>query len=179
MSPQDLGRKSLLVLAGTWGGGAIGMVVSVLIGRALGPGALGSIGFSTGLVGLLMAALLPGFAQAHLKRLSEGHDPGRCLGAMLSVQLALHALLAVGLAAAWSATGVFRDPELATVFACLLAAQVATNSPILHQYRRAGWVVPYSVFRSPRARAPAAGVIVLAWAPRIAWVAATFVVEAS
>jgi O-antigen/teichoic acid export membrane protein len=180
MSPQDLGRKSLLMLAGTWGGGAIGMVISVLIGRALGPGALGSIGYSTGLVGLLMAALLPGFAQAHLKRLSEGHDPGRCLGAMLSVQLALHTLLAAGLAAAWSVTGVFRDPELATVFACLLAAQVATNfaDSFLKVFVAREWVVPYSLLLvTSRLARLAAALIVLAWAPRLAWVAATFVVE--
>jgi O-antigen/teichoic acid export membrane protein len=152
----------------------------VLIGRALGPGALGSIGFSTGLVGLLMAALLPGFAQAHLKRLSEGQDPGRCLGAMLSVQLALHALLVAGLAAAWSAIGLFRDPELATVFAYLLAAQVATNfaDSFLKVFVAREWVVPYSVLLvASRLARLAAALIVLAWAPRLAWVAATFVVE--
>ena len=178
--PQDLGRKSLLMLAGTWGGSAIGMVVSVLIGRVLGPGALGSIGFSTGLVGLLMAALLPGFAQAHLKRLSEGQDPGRCLGAMLSVQLALHALLLAGLLALWSATGLFRDPELATVFGCLLAAQVATNfaDSFLKVFVAREWVVPYSLLLvGSRVARLAATLIVLTWAPRITWVAATFVVE--
>ena len=85
MPPQDLGRKSLLLLASTWSGSALGMIVSVLIARVLGPAALGTIGFSTGLVGLLMAALLPGFAQAHLKRLSEGQDAGRCIGTMAAI----------------------------------------------------------------------------------------------
>jgi O-antigen/teichoic acid export membrane protein len=180
MSPQDLGRKSLLMLAGTWGGSAIGMVVSVLIGRALGPGALGSIGFSTGLVGLLMAALLPGFAQAHLKRLSEGQDPGRCLGAMLSVQLALHTVLVAGLVAAWSTTGLFRDPELTVVFVSLLAAQVATGfaDSFLKVLVAREWVVPYSILLvASRLARLGAILVVLAWAPRLPWVAATFVIE--
>ena len=37
MPPQDLGRKSLLLLGTTWFGGALGMVVSILIARTLGP----------------------------------------------------------------------------------------------------------------------------------------------
>ena len=178
--PQDLGRKSLLMLAGAWGGSAIGMVVSVLIGRVLGPTALGSIGFSTGLVGLLMAALLPGFAQAHLKRLSEGQDPGRCLGTMLGVQLALHTLLVTGLLAGWRATGLFRDPELATVFVWLLAAQVAGNlaDSFLKVFVVREWVVPHSLLLiASRLARLTATLVVLAGAPRITWVAATFVVE--
>src|SRR5262249_34962745 len=99
MPPHDLGRKSLLLLGSTWGSTALGMAVSVLIGRVLGPAALGSIGFSTGMVGLLMAALLPGFARAHLKRLSEGQDAGRCVGTMAAIQLALQVVLVVGLLA--------------------------------------------------------------------------------
>jgi O-antigen/teichoic acid export membrane protein len=63
MPSQDLARKSLLLLGSTWGGAALGMLVSILVGRVLGPAALGSLGVSTGVVGLVMAALLPGFAQ--------------------------------------------------------------------------------------------------------------------
>lgn len=179
-APQDLGRKSLLMLASTWGGSAVGMVVSVLVGRVLGPSALGSIGFSTGIVGLLMAALLPGFAQAHLKRLSEGQDPGRCLGTMLSIQVVLHVPLVAGLLVLWSTTGLFRDPELAVVFGFLLAAQITGNfaDPFLKVFVAREWVVPYSLLlvASRLARLTAA-LVVLAWTPRITWVAATFVVE--
>ena len=93
MPPQDLGRKSLLLLGSTWSGSALGMIVSILVGRTLGPAALGAIGFSTGIVGLLMAALLPGFSQAHLKRLSEGQDAGRCVGTMAAIQLGLQVVI--------------------------------------------------------------------------------------
>ena len=34
--PQDLARKSLLLLASTWVGSALGMLVSILVWRALG-----------------------------------------------------------------------------------------------------------------------------------------------
>jgi len=44
------------------------MLVSILVARALGPEALGSIGFSAGVVGLVMAALLLALDLAHLKR---------------------------------------------------------------------------------------------------------------
>ena len=39
-----------------------------------------------GLACLVMAAALPGFAQAHLKRLTESEDTGRCIGTMLLIQ---------------------------------------------------------------------------------------------
>ena len=145
--PQDLARKSLLLLGSTWGGSALGMLVSILVGRALGPEALGSIGFSTGIVGLVMAALLPGFAQAHLKRLAEGQDPGRCLGTMLAIQGALHAVLVAALLALWSTQGLFATSGLARVFLLLLGAQVATNfaDVFLKVFIAREWVVPHTI----------------------------------
>lgn len=180
MPPQDLARKSLLMLAGTWGGSALGMLVSVLIGRILGPQALGSIGFSTGIVGLLMAALLPGFAQAHLKRLSEGQDAGRCLGTMLSLQLGLHALLVAALLAVWTGEGLFHTPEVAMVFVFLLGAQVAANfaDTFLKVFIAREWVVPHAaILLGARLARLAATLAVLLLAPRITSVAATFVIE--
>ena len=35
MPPQDLGRKSLLLLGSTWSGSALGMLVSILVVRLL------------------------------------------------------------------------------------------------------------------------------------------------
>ena len=180
MSPQDLGRKSLLLLGTTWFGSALGMLVSILIARILGPEAVGAIGFSLGLVGLLMAALLPGFALAHLKRLAEGQDPARCLGTMLSVQLALDLLLLVALGVAWAVTGFAPWGPLVQVFAWMLAAQLATGfaDTYLKVFLAREWVVPYAVIvLVARVVRLGATVVVLAWAPHITWVAATFALE--
>jgi O-antigen/teichoic acid export membrane protein len=180
MPPQDLGRKSLLLLGSTWSGSALGMLVSILVGRVLGPAALGSIGFSTGIVGLLMAALLPGFAQAHLKRLSEGQDAGRCVGTMAVIQLGLQAVLLTALAAFWGGHEVFHSPEVSAVFLFLLAAQVANNFAdiFLKVFVAREWVVPHAIIvLTARLGRLLATVAVLVWAPRVDWVAATFLVD--
>jgi O-antigen/teichoic acid export membrane protein len=180
MPPQDLGRKSLLLLGTTWFGSALGMVVSILIARTLGPEAVGSIGYTTGLVGLLMAALLPGFAQAHLKRLAEGQDPGRCLGTMLTIQLVLDLLLVAGLGLAWAVSGFAPWGSLVQVFLCMLGAQLAAGFADIYLkiFIAREWVVPYAlILLAARMARLAATVVVLAWAPRITWVAATFPIE--
>jgi PST family polysaccharide transporter len=180
MPPQDLGRKSLLLLASTWSGSALGMIVSILIGRVLGPAALGSIGFSTGLVGLLMAALLPGFSQAHLKRLSEGQDAGRCVGTMTAIQLALQGVLLVGLTTTWNRRILFSDTDLSAVFLLLLSAQLANNlaDVFLKVFVAREWIVPHSIIvLAARLARLFATLAVLVWAPQIEWVAATFVLD--
>ena len=180
MARQDLGRKSLLLLGSTWFGSALGMVVSILIARTLGPAAVGSIGFSLGMVGLLMAALLPGFAQAHLKRLAEGQDPGRCLGTMLTVQLTLDLLLLIALGVAWAISGFAPWGQLVQVFACMLGSQLATGFAdiYLKVFLAREWVVPYAVILLvARVTRLAATVVVLTWAPSIILVAATFPLE--
>jgi O-antigen/teichoic acid export membrane protein len=180
MPPRDLGRNSLLLLGSTWGGSALGMVVSILIGRVLGPAALGSIGFSTGLVGLLMAALLPGFARAHLKRLAEGQDVGRCLGTMTAIQLVLQGVLLIGLIATWSHTLGSGDAGISVVFLFLLAAQVANTFAdiFLKVFVAREWIVPHSIIvLASRMGRLLATLAVLVWVPRIEWVAATFVLE--
>ena len=180
MPSQDLARKALLMLGSTWGGSALSMLVSILVGRALGPEALGSIGFSTGIVGLVMAALLPGFGQAHLKRLAEGQDPGRCLGTMLAIQLALHAGLVAAILAIGTTQGLFARSGLARVFLLLLGAQVATNlaDVFLKVFIAREWVVPHTmIVLSARLLRLLAIVFVLATAPSVAGVAAAFVLE--
>ena len=158
MPARSLGHKNVLLTATTWGGAALGMLVSILVGRVLGPAALGSLGFSTGVVGLVMAALLPGFAQAHLKRLAEGQDAGRCVGTMLAIQLALHAVLVAAVLVLWSVQGIFTRSDLALVFLGLLGAQVATNFAdiFLKVMVAREWVVPARDHPAGRAPAPPA-----------------------
>jgi O-antigen/teichoic acid export membrane protein len=180
MPPHDLSRKSLLLSLSTWSGSALGMLVSILVARTLGPAALGTIGFSTGIVGLVAAALLPGFGQAHLKRLAEGQDPGRCLGTMLAVQLTLHAVLLAALLAVWTREGLFATPEIGLVFLLMLAAQVATSFAdiFLKVFIAREWIVTHSlIVQAARLVRLVATVAVLRWAPSLPWVAATFPIE--
>ena len=77
-SRASLGQKSLSLLMGAWLAALLNLVAGVFVARVLGPAAVGSLSFSLGLSGLAMAALVPGFAQAHMKRVAEGVDPGVC-----------------------------------------------------------------------------------------------------
>jgi hypothetical protein len=99
----DLGRKSVVLFAGTWVANGFGLLSTILIARVLGPEAIGILGFSAGFVGLLTAFLLPGFSQAHQKRVAEGVDLGRCVGTMAALQLAIQgtSLVVILLAARW------------------------------------------------------------------------------
>jgi O-antigen/teichoic acid export membrane protein len=178
MPGRDLGRKSLVLFASTWGSTAIGMLASLIVARALGPDALGSIGFSLGLAGLVMAAALPGFAQAHLKRLAEGQDIGRCIGTMLAIQGVLSAALLVVVTASWP---VWRPSgELGGVFAFVLGAQVAgtlADAP-LRVFVAREWAVAHAcLLLGGRLLRLALTVLIVLWVPHIVWIAASMMVE--
>ena len=180
MPPRDLGRKSLVLFASTWSTTLLGMLISILIARRLGPSALGAIGFSLGLAGLAMAALVPGFGQAHLKRLAEGQDPGRCLGTMGAIQAALTALLLLVLGAVAAAHGLLESPELSAVFLFMLASQLAGNFAglALGVFLAREWVVPHAlILLGGRVVRLVTTVAILVWIPRLAWVAAAFALE--
>ncbi len=180
MTPQDLGRKSLLLLGSAWGGTALGMLVSLLIARILGPAALGGIGWSLGAAGLCMAALLPGFAQAHLKRLAEGQDAGHCLGTMAAIQLGLTVALLAAVGIGWAAAGPAGRSELGLVFVLVLASQVAGNFAdiFLKVFIAREWIVGYSTITlGARIARLLATLGVLLWAPSVTAVAATFPLE--
>ena len=87
MSAATLGRQSFVIFSSGWLNTAIGILATILVAHRLGPQALGALGFGFGMVGLFMAAILPGFSQAHLKRLSEGQDVGRCVATMTAIQV--------------------------------------------------------------------------------------------
>src|SRR6266567_3718188 len=129
----NLGRKSVVLFAGTWAASGFGFLTTILIARRLGPDALGILGFSMGLVGVLTAFLVPGFFQAHQKRVAEGGDLGRCVGTMIALQLVIQgAAFAVVLAASrWGSfvipAGVLPAGVPLLVVLFVLAAQLLTN----------------------------------------------------
>jgi len=177
----DLGRKSIVLFTGTWLANGLGLLSTVLIARVLGPEALGILGFSTGLVGLLTAFLLPGFAQAHQKRVAEGADLGRCVGTMAALQLAIQltALVLLLLAARWGSLVIPAGVPMAVVL-FVLAAQLLVNLSTSLSVAFVGreWAVAHAGTQlSGSALRFAAIVAVLAWAPDIRWVAAAMLVE--
>ena len=177
----DLGRKSIVLFAGTWVANGFGLLSTVLIARVLGPEALGILGFSTGLVGLLTAFLLPGFSQAHQKRVAEGADLGRCVGTMASLQLAIQgtALLVVLLAARWGSLVIPAGVPVSVVL-FVLAAQLLVNLSTSLSVAFVGreWAVAHaSTQMAGKGLRFVATVAVLVWAPDIRWVAAALLVE--
>jgi O-antigen/teichoic acid export membrane protein len=177
----DLGRKSIVLFAGTWVANGFGLLSTVLIARVLGPEALGILGFSTGLVGLLTAFLLPGFSQAHQKRVAEGADLGRCVGTMAALQLAIQgtALLVVLLASRWGSLVIPAGVPVSVVL-FVLAAQLLVNLSTSLSVAFVGreWAVAHaSTQMAGKGLRFAATVAVLVWAPDIRWVAAALLVE--
>ena len=170
-----------MLFAGTWAANGLGLLATILIARVLGPEALGILGFSTGLVGLLTAFLLPGFAQAHQKRVAEGADLGRCVGTMAALQLAiqLSALVLVLLASRWGSLVIPAGVPTSVVL-FVLAAQLLVNLSTSLSVAFVGreWAVPHAATQlSGSALRFAAIVAVLVWAPDIRWVAAAMLVE--
>jgi O-antigen/teichoic acid export membrane protein len=152
----------------------------VLIGRVLGPAAVGALAFNLGLAGLVMAAALPGFARAHLKRLAEGEDTGRCLGTMALIQGALSVLLGLVMLGMWQAGALAGAPAGAHVFAFMLGSQVASRlADVFMQVFivRERVVTHGAILLSMRIMRLVATAIVLVVAPSVAWVAAMFVLE--
>lgn len=180
-SGRDLGRKSLVLLSATWVGSSINLVTGVLIARALGPDAVGSLSFGFGLSGILMAALLPGFTQAHMKRIAEGNDLGLCLGTFGTIKLGLYGVLGLTLLAArpWRPL-LFETQALESVFLLLFAGRLFSNladvfTVSLLARERAGEQA--FILLGSRGIRFLATVAVLVWLPDIRWVAAAYALE--
>lgn len=181
MSRGDLGRKSVSLLASTWVAGLVNLAATVLVARILGPGAVGALAFSLGLSGLALAALLPGFTQAHMKRVAEGVDVGLCITTFGAIKLALYVALAVLLIAArpWRAA-LFDVPALETVFLLLLGGRLASSFSevfTLALLAREYAVEQGTVVLVSRGFRFLATVGVLAWAPDVRGVAAAHALE--
>jgi len=178
--PRSLGRASLLLLGSTWTQSALGLLISVMIARVLGPTAVGTLALNLGLAGLVMAVLLPGFAQAHLNKLAEGQDAGRCVGAMLVIQGALTALLAVAGLLAERAGAIADAPGGSAVFFAILGTQAAGRvaDVFLKVFLAREWLIAHgAVLVATRVARLGVTALVLAVAPSLPWIAATFLLE--
>lgn len=171
----------MLLVVATWASSAIGFLSTILIARVLGPGALGALGYGFGLIGMLSAVVLPGFSQAHTKRVAEGRDLGRCIGTMGAIQIALQALMGILFLAAWRWwPGLIPSGVAPVLLVSLLASQILANlaGVMTGAFIGREWAVPYAgIMMTGRLARLAATVGVLLWVPDVNWVAAVYPIE--
>ena len=79
----------------------IGWIALLFVARKMGAEAIGEFSYAMSLVGAFTFLAFFGFRMAHVKRISEGLDLGKCIGTFLSIRL-------------------FLISVMLTVFACLL-----------------------------------------------------------
>jgi len=180
-SRTSLGQKSFSLLVGAWLAALLNLIAGIFVARVLGPAAVGSLSFSLGLSGLAMAVLVPGFAQAHMKRVAEGVDPGVCAStyALVKVLLYLPLFLLIVLAPG-SRRFLFETETLETVFVLLFAGRVLSSfSEIftLILVARERVIQQSTVLLTARGVRLLATLLVLVWAPEITLIAATFLLE--
>jgi O-antigen/teichoic acid export membrane protein len=84
-----LARRSLIIVLANLLGALGGLVALFAVGRYMGPGPFGMVGFSLSVVGLAGFLARLGLDTAHRKRISEGSDLGTCMGTYTWIKLGL------------------------------------------------------------------------------------------
>jgi len=105
----SISRQSVLIFLSNVLGSVVGFATMFLILRYMDNGdmVLGTIAFGMGFAGLFSSILNLGFPQAHMKRISEGKDPSRCIGTYTLIKLLLtFVYIAVILSVVYLWTGV-------------------------------------------------------------------------
>ena len=82
-------RKIALLFAAENVNAIIGWIALLFVARKMGASAIGEFSFALSLVGLFSFIAFFGFNMAHIKRISEGLDLGKCIGTFLSIRLFL------------------------------------------------------------------------------------------
>lgn len=92
-----IARKSGLIIITNIFGSLFGFAGLYYVSRYMGPEALGMLGFGLGFIGLFGFISDFGFSSAHIKRVSEGKNLGRCNGTFATVKIITSLILvAVG-----------------------------------------------------------------------------------
>lgn len=82
-------RKSLLISVSQITSALLGYIGLFFIARFMGPETVGVLGFGISFVGLFSFIANLGFLGAHIKRVSEGKDLGKCIGTYLTIKVVL------------------------------------------------------------------------------------------
>ena len=73
----------------------IGWIALLFVARKMGAGALGEFSYAVSLVGGFTFLAFLGFRMAHVKRVSEGLDLGKCIGTFVSIRLFLISIMLI------------------------------------------------------------------------------------
>jgi len=96
-------RKTLLIMGTTVLSNLVGYVSWYVITNHVAKDYVGSVGAAISALGLASIVADLGFSSAHIKRISEGRDLGRCIGTYASIKLGLvAAMTAIVLMGAWA-----------------------------------------------------------------------------
>ena len=76
----------------------IGWIALLFVARKMGAEAIGEFSYAMSLVGAFTFLAFFGFRMAHVKRISEGLDLGKCIGTFLSIRLFLISIMLIAFA---------------------------------------------------------------------------------
>ena len=85
-----IARKSFLIVSSTFFSNVVGVFSAIILAKMWGQlsvEALGSIGFSLSIISIFNIFGDLGFTSAHIKKVSEGEDIGKCIGTYLVLRL--------------------------------------------------------------------------------------------
>lgn len=88
-------RKIALLFAAENVNAIIGWIALLFVARKMGASAIGEFSYALSLVGTFTFIAFFGFRMAHVKRISEGLDLGKCIGTFLSIRLFLISLMLI------------------------------------------------------------------------------------
>ncbi len=87
-----IARKSFMLYASSAVNSGIRLVTLAVVANVLGSGPLGMIAFAYAFIGFFQFLYQFGLGKAHIRRLADGEDPGRCVGAYIVVKFLLVAV---------------------------------------------------------------------------------------
>jgi len=89
----------------------IGWIALIFVARKMGAEAIGEFSYAMSLVGGFTFIAFFGFRMAHIKRISEGLDLGKCIGTFLSIRLFLISFMLLVFASFYWVWTVFMEKE--------------------------------------------------------------------
>jgi O-antigen/teichoic acid export membrane protein len=90
-----IARKSTFAFSAQMFNIFLGYIALFFIAHYMGPTAIGMLGFAVAFVGMFSSIADLGFGAAHVKRISEGKDLGKCNGTYLAVTTFLTAIMTI------------------------------------------------------------------------------------
>ena len=105
-------RKIALLFAAENVNAIVGWIALIFVVRRMGASAIGEFSYALSLVGSFTFLAFLGFGMAHVKRVSEGLDLGRCIGTFLSIRLFLTSLMLFVFIFSYWAWTVILDKEI-------------------------------------------------------------------